>query len=71
MLIPVDNAKDLADVPGNVKEGLEIIPVSTIDEVLDHALTDTLEPIEWTAADEEQLGGLVFQQPPAEGARAH
>ena len=62
VLIPEDNAKDLADVPDNVKEGLEIIPVSTIDEVLGHALTDNLEAIEWTDADEEQLGGLMFQQ---------
>ena len=71
VLIPVDNAKDLAEVPDNVKEGLEIIPVSTIDEVLGHALTDSLEPVEWTAADEEQLGGLMLQQPPQDGARAH
>ena len=34
MLIPQENEKDLADVPENVKSALEIIPVSTVDEVL-------------------------------------
>lgn len=39
VLIPIDNEKDLADIPANVKKGLEIIPVKTVDEVLSHALT--------------------------------
>lgn len=39
VLIPKDNEKDLAEIPDNVKEGLEIIPVKWIDEVLFHALT--------------------------------
>ena len=47
VLIPKDNEKDLADIPDNVKEGLEIVPVSTVDEVLDHALTTKLVPIDW------------------------
>ena len=38
VLIPEDNVKDLADIPANVKKGLEILSVSTIDEVLGHAL---------------------------------
>lgn len=53
VLIPADNEKDLADIPNNVKAGLEIIPVSTADEVLAHALTQKLSPIEWTADDVE------------------
>ncbi|OXT01466.1 endopeptidase La [Notoacmeibacter marinus] len=48
VLIPDDNAKDLADIPDNVKEGLEIVPVSRVGEVLGHALTRLPEPIEWT-----------------------
>lgn len=51
MLIPEDNAKDLADIPDNVTSELEIVPVSTVDEVLRHALTEKLVPIKW---DEEQ-----------------
>ncbi|MDO9223916.1 MAG: S16 family serine protease, partial [Caulobacter sp.] len=47
VLIPQENEKDLADVPETVKKGLEIIPVSTIDQVLALALTGPLTPIEW------------------------
>jgi ATP-dependent Lon protease len=39
VLIPIDNEKDLAEIPDNVKKGLEIIPVKTVDEVIEHALT--------------------------------
>jgi ATP-dependent Lon protease len=52
VLIPQENEKDLADIPANVKEGLSIIPVSHVDEVLALALTEKLEPISWTEADE-------------------
>ncbi|MCK5750582.1 MAG: endopeptidase La, partial [Oricola sp.] len=48
VLIPEDNVKDLADIPENVKSEMEIIPVSRIGQVLEHALTAKLEPIEWT-----------------------
>ncbi|WP_269930200.1 endopeptidase La [Aminobacter sp. HY435] len=48
VLIPEDNAKDLADIPENVKSGMEIIPVSRVGEVLRHALVRMPEPIEWT-----------------------
>ncbi|PWR25593.1 endopeptidase La [Zavarzinia aquatilis] len=47
VLIPKDNEKDLAEIPDNVKAGLEIVPVSTVDEVLARALTRPVEPIEW------------------------
>jgi len=46
VLIPKDNEKDLTEIPDNVKEGLEIIPVSTVDEVLAAALTKPLVPID-------------------------
>ena len=45
MLIPKDNAKDLEEIPANVKKGLEIVPVGTIEEVLAHALIRLPEPI--------------------------
>ena len=51
VLIPSDNVKDLADIPDNVKKDLEIIPTSTLDEVLKRALINPLTPIEW---DEEK-----------------
>jgi ATP-dependent Lon protease len=52
VLIPQENEKDLADIPDNVKDALEIIPVSTVDEVLKHALTGPLTPIEWNEEEE-------------------
>jgi len=54
VLIPHDNEKDLAEIPDNVKKDLEVVPVSTIDEVLKHALTKPLVPIEWNE-DEREL----------------
>ena len=67
VLIPKDNEKDLADIPDNVKRGLEIIPVTTADEVLDLALVRKLVPIEWPDVDpvstsdqpEKDVGGVV------------
>ena len=47
VLIPEENEKDLADIPDNVKEALKIIPVTTVDEVLEQALTEKLTPVEW------------------------
>jgi len=47
VLIPADNEKDLVEIPDNVKRGLKIIPVRTVDELLAHALAGTLTPIEW------------------------
>jgi ATP-dependent Lon protease len=47
VLIPKENVKDLREIPDVVKEGLEIVPVDTVAEVLEHALTRKPEPIEW------------------------
>jgi ATP-dependent Lon protease len=47
VLIPEENAKDLVDIPASVKNGLEIVPVSRMDQVLRHALTRLPQPIEW------------------------
>jgi len=47
VLIPQDNAKDLADIPDNVKNNMEIIPVSRMGEVLEHALARQPVAIEW------------------------
>ena len=47
VLIPKENEKDLPEIPDNVKKGMTIIPVTTADEVLHHALTSALVPIEW------------------------
>jgi ATP-dependent Lon protease len=52
VLIPAENEKDLAELPLTVKEGLEIVPVDHVDEVLARALVEPLQPIEWTDDDE-------------------
>jgi ATP-dependent Lon protease len=70
VLIPQDNEKDLADIPDNVKKGMTIIPVSSLDEVLANALVKPLTPIEWidpaevaeaakTDSTDDKHGGIV------------
>ncbi len=54
VLIPEDNVKDLADIPDNVKSGLEIIPVSHVDKVLEVELTEKPQPIEWSEEEAEE-----------------
>ncbi len=48
VLIPQENVKDLEEIPENVKQGLTLIPVSTVDEVLEHALIRMPESVEWS-----------------------
>ena len=52
VLIPEENVKDLAEIPANIREELEIVPVRHVDEVLERALAGPLEAIEWTEADD-------------------
>ena len=52
VLIPEENEKDLADLPDNVRQGLTIIPVATIEQVLARALTRPLTPVQWGEAEE-------------------
>ena len=47
VLIPEENAKDIAELPASVKNALEIVPVSRMEEVLKHALVRQPEPIKW------------------------
>jgi len=54
VLIPDENEKDLAEIPKNVIEGLKIIPVKTVDEVLKVALTKSLTSINWVEIDLSQ-----------------
>ncbi len=52
VLIPAENEKDLAEIPENIKKGLEIVAVAHVDDVLAHALTEKVTPIDWSDADE-------------------
>ena len=59
VLIPKDNEKDLDDIPDNVKRDVAIVSVESMDDILKHALTKPLVPIEWTAEDEAALDKVV------------
>jgi ATP-dependent Lon protease len=65
VLIPKENERDLPEIPDNVKKGLEIVPVATVDEVLARALVKPLVAIEWP----NDLEPAVPAKP-AEGAEA-
>jgi ATP-dependent Lon protease len=63
VLIPEENAKDLAEIPDSVKNGLEIVPVTRMGEVLERALVTKPEPIEW----EEEAEPMPARPPEEEG----
>jgi ATP-dependent Lon protease len=69
VLIPEENAKDLVEIPDSVKSGMEIIPVSRMDEVLTHALTRTPEPIKWEESQAKATETPVDEEP--SGLTAH
>jgi ATP-dependent Lon protease len=71
VLIPKDNEKDLAEIPDNVKQGLHIIPVETVDQVLEHALAGKVQPVEWSEADEAAFAAAARAEAAPGEARAH
>ncbi len=72
VLIPKDNEKDLAEIPDNVKDGLEIIPVGHVREVLDVALVRKPEPVEWDEeAEDAARAKAALKAAEGSGATAH
>ncbi|MBP9175309.1 MAG: endopeptidase La, partial [Rhizobiales bacterium] len=72
VMIPEENAKDLAEIPDSVKNGMEIIPVAMMDDVLKQALVRMPEPIEWDeVAEEAAAAARALAEKSGEGARAH
>jgi ATP-dependent Lon protease len=72
VLIPIDNVKDLAEIPDNVKSGLELIPVSHVDEVLKHALVRQPVAITWDEeAEEAAAAARAKDKGPGESAVTH
>jgi len=71
VLIPQENEKDLVEIPANIREGLTIIPVAHVDEVLRLALVQPLNPIEWTEADELAVVPATPVAGDGEGAIRH
>jgi ATP-dependent Lon protease len=71
VLIPRDNVKDLDEIPDNVKEGLEIVPVDHVRDVLKLALVATPEPVDWDeAAEEEAAASEAARSAAATGSTA-
>ena len=72
VLIPEENVKDLAEIPANVTAGLEIVPVSHVDQVLERALVEMPVAIEWTEADDLASQPVVATPgAPAAASTAH
>ncbi|GAN55054.1 endopeptidase La [Tanticharoenia sakaeratensis] len=69
VFIPKDNEKDLAEVPANVRDHLEIVPVSHVDQVIDRALTRVPEPIEWDEASDAVVVGAAAIAGTSQAAR--
>lgn len=71
VLIPEENEKDLPELPDSVKEGLEIIPVSHVSEVLKLALVREPEPVEWDEAAEEAAAAALAAKSGVPAQTAH
>lgn len=71
VLIPQDNEKDLADIPETITGDLNIIPVSDVMDVLEHALVSMPEPIEWDEAAEAAAAALAAKGKASSSATAH
>ena len=61
VLVPKENEKDLADIPENIKRSLEIVPVTSVEEVLEYALVSPLVPIEWKNEEEDRAAVTAGQ----------
>jgi len=73
VLIPEENAKDLPEIPDNVKAGLTIIPVAHVSDVIAHALVRMPEPVDWDEEAEEaaQAARMAAATGEAAGRVAH
>ena len=61
VLVPKENEKDLADIPENIKRSLEIVSVTSVEEVLEYALVNPLVPIEWKNEEEDEVAVAAGQ----------
>jgi ATP-dependent Lon protease len=71
VLIPEENAKDLVEINDSIKSGLDIIPVSRMDEVLARALVRKPEPITWEEATAKPVDVPETIEEDASGLTAH
>ena len=63
VIIPIENVKDLAEIPDNVKNNLEIIPATNVEEVLRVALSEKLQSIDWDFSEYENSDNLKGKKP--------
>ncbi len=70
VLIPKENEKDLAEIPDNVKKELEVVPVTNLDEVIEHAFVTRPVPIEWDE-DEDDDEAKVTETKDSESVVTH
>jgi len=61
VLIPEENAKDLVEISDSIKKGLEIVPISRMDEALARALVRKPEPITWDEETAKPVEGTVTE----------
>ncbi|MCH8155320.1 MAG: endopeptidase La, partial [Proteobacteria bacterium] len=71
VLIPKENEKDLSEIPDNVRRGLEIIPLGTVDEILRLALVTEPTPIEWAEPSEVEAVRSVRDKGERSGLVTH
>ncbi len=71
VLIPKDNEKDLAEIPDNARRGLNIIPCTTIDEILGHALVEKMTPIDWVEPSEVEAARSAQEKGERGGVITH
>jgi ATP-dependent Lon protease len=71
VLIPKENEKDLAEIPDNVKQGLTLIPVAHVRDVLDRALVRQPDPVEWDEAAEEAAASALSSEAAGKAPVAH
>ncbi len=70
VLIPEENVRDLAEIPDIVKDGMEIVPVSRMDQVIERALVRKPEPIEWNFEEAVNTPAVATTADPADDAAA-
>ena len=71
VLIPLDNEKDLVEIPKNIKDKLTIVPVKWIDEVMEHALVHAPVPEAAKTEKKTEAKSLSEEQNPDDIVRPH
>ena len=71
VIIPEENVKDLTEIPDTLKNKLEIMPVSRVEEVLKIAFTRPPQPIVWEEEGEGSSQVVPSKDDPGTGVTAH